>query len=264
MPQSIPNSIKSQVSQALGLIQQHLKGSLLGVYLYGSAVDGGLQAHSDIDLLVLISELPSAFARPAFFQDLLAISAPPGEDEQLRALEITVLVHDDIVPWHYPARRELQFGEWQREEIQAGEFEAAMLDPDVAVLLKKVRKKSLALMGPPATSLIEPVPQADFYQVLADTLPMWNQADDWAGEERNILLTLARIWYSAVTGDIIAKDAAAQWAMQRSPAEYGHVLEEARQAYLGLIEDRLSSKPELVEACILWLKDRVAEYLNSR
>ncbi|MFK6421978.1 ANT(3'') family aminoglycoside nucleotidyltransferase, partial [Acinetobacter baumannii] len=37
--------------------------------------------------------------------------------------EVTIVVHDDIIPWRYPAKRELQFGEWQRNDILAGIFE---------------------------------------------------------------------------------------------------------------------------------------------
>ena len=30
------------------------------------------------------------------------------EREILRAVEVTIVVHDDIIPWRYPAKRELQ------------------------------------------------------------------------------------------------------------------------------------------------------------
>ncbi len=33
----------------------------------------------------------------------------PRESEILRAVEVTIVVHDDIIPWRYPAKRELQF-----------------------------------------------------------------------------------------------------------------------------------------------------------
>ncbi len=46
----------------------------------------------------------------------------------------------------------------------------------------------------------------------------------WAGDERNVVLTLSRIWYSAVTGKIAPKDVAADWAMERLPAQYQPVI----------------------------------------
>ncbi|VCZ91746.1 aadA3_1_AF047479 [Klebsiella pneumoniae] len=57
--------------------------------------------------------------------------------ETLRAIEITLVVHDDIIPWRYPAKRELQFGEWQRNDILAGIFEPAMIDIDLLSCLQK-------------------------------------------------------------------------------------------------------------------------------
>jgi hypothetical protein len=50
---------------------------------------------------------------------LLALSAPPNAAGAARPLEVTVLVLTDVVPWRYPPHRELQFGEWLRDESLA-------------------------------------------------------------------------------------------------------------------------------------------------
>ena len=55
---------------------------------------------------------------------------------------------------------------------------------------------------------------------------------DWAGDERNVVLTLSRIWYSAITGKIAPKDVAADWAIKRLPAQYQPVLLEAKQSFI--------------------------------
>ena len=39
----------TQLSEVVGVIERHLELTLLAVHLYGSAVDGGLKPHSDID-----------------------------------------------------------------------------------------------------------------------------------------------------------------------------------------------------------------------
>ncbi len=126
-------------------------------------------------------------------------------------------MHDDIIPWRYPAKRELQFGEWQRNDILAGIFEPATIDIDLAILLTKAREHSVALVGPAAEELFDPVPEQDLFEALNETLTLWNSPPDWAGDERNVVLTLSRIWYSAVTGKIAPKDVAADWAMERLP-----------------------------------------------
>ncbi len=129
--------ISNQLSEVLSVIERHLESTLLAVHLYGSAVDGGLKPYSDIDLLVTVAVKLDETTRRALLNDLMEASAFPGESETLRAIEVTLVVHDDIIPWRYPAKRELQFGEWQRNDILAGIFEPAMIDIDLAILLTK-------------------------------------------------------------------------------------------------------------------------------
>src|SRR5262249_55693684 len=145
-----PAEISAQLSQTLDVIEHHLGSALLAVHLYGSALDGGLKPYSDIDLLVTVATAPDAATRQALMFDLLKISAPPGQNKTLRALEVTVVVRSNIVPWLHPARRELQFGEWLRDDIFAGRFEPAVIDPDLTILLTQARQHSIALTGPPA------------------------------------------------------------------------------------------------------------------
>ncbi len=47
--------VSTQLSEVVGVIERHLEPTLLAVHLYGSAVDGGLKPHSDIDLLVTVN-----------------------------------------------------------------------------------------------------------------------------------------------------------------------------------------------------------------
>ncbi len=147
MSNAVPAEISVQLSQALNVIEHHLGSTLLAVHLYGSALDGGLKPCSDIDLLVTVTAQLDETVRQALFVDFLEVSASPGQSEALRALEVTIVVYGDVVPWRYPARRELQFGEWQRKDILAGIFEPATTDVDLAILLTKARQHSLALAG---------------------------------------------------------------------------------------------------------------------
>jgi hypothetical protein len=56
---------------------------------------------------------------------------------------------------------------------------------------------------------------------------------DLGGDERNVVLTFARIWMSLATGTIRSKDAAADWALPRLPPEHRAVLVHARAIYVG-------------------------------
>ncbi len=264
MSNSIHTGISRQLSQARDVIKRHLASTLKAIHLYGSAIDGGLKPYSDIDLLVTVDARLDEATRRSLMLDFLNISAPPCESSILRPLEVTVVACNEVVPWRYPARRELQFGEWLREDILEGVFEPAALDADLAILITKARQHSIALVGPVAQKVFMPVPEHDFLQVLSDTLKLWNTHEDWENEERNIVLTLARIWYSTETGGIVPKDVAAEWVLERLPAEHKPILVEARQAYLGLCKDSLALRADETSAFIGYAKSAVADLLEKR
>ena len=75
--------VSTQLSEVVGVIAEP---TLLAVHLYGSAVDGGLKPHSDIDLLVTVTVRLDETTRRALINDLLETSASPGESEILRAV----------------------------------------------------------------------------------------------------------------------------------------------------------------------------------
>ncbi|MGJ7845366.1 nucleotidyltransferase domain-containing protein, partial [Escherichia coli] len=118
-----PESIQVQVSDVLSILKNYLGASIQAVHLFGSAVDGGLKPSSDIDLLVTVNSPLSESGRAALMRELLSVSAFPGTDVERRALEVTVLAYEDVMPWRYPARRQMQFGEWLRDDIAEGIFE---------------------------------------------------------------------------------------------------------------------------------------------
>jgi len=245
-----PAEIAPQLSLARSVLERHLAGTLQALHLFGSAVDGGLKPASDIDLLVTVATPLAESVRRALMTELLTVSAMPAAGTPLRPLEVTVVAREHVLPWRHPARRELQFGEWLRDDLLAGRFEPAMPDHDLAILLTKARRHSISLLGPDASALFEPVPAHDFAKALADTVAQWNEASDWLGDERNVVLALARIWFSVSTGGIAPKDTAAAWALERLPDEHRPVLATARAAYLGGVKDDLADRAAPVAAFV--------------
>jgi streptomycin 3"-adenylyltransferase len=264
MSELVPVEIKDQVALACAVVERHLASTITAVHLFGSAVEGGLKPESDIDLLVTVNLPPAEDVRRRLLLDLLTVSEPPGHGRTLRPLEVTVISHGEVVPWRYPARRELQFGEWLRRDILSGVFGPAVFDVDLAILLTKARQHSIPLVGPAADALFDPVPEHDFFEALADTLGLWNTPADWVGDERNVMLTLARIWYSAATGRIASKDVAAAWVSERLPATYRPALEEARQGYLGRGEGGWGANAESTAAFIYFAKSAIADLLKAK
>jgi streptomycin 3"-adenylyltransferase len=258
----LPIDIAPQLSLSRVVLERHLPGTLESLHLFGSAVDGGLQPGSDIDLLVCVTAPLAPATRQALMTDLLSVSAAPGTDAALRPLEVTIVVRDEVLPWRYPPRRELQFGEWLRDELKAGVFDAPEIDRDLAILLTKARQHSVPLIGPAAETQFDPVPASDFAQALHDTIGIWNEPADWEGDERNVVLALARIWFSAATGGIASKDAAAAWVIERLPGELRPLMARAREAYLGQAEDDLASRQGEVAGFVAYAKPAVQHALE--
>ncbi|MBL0950528.1 MAG: DUF4111 domain-containing protein [Pseudomonas sp.] len=254
--------MNAQISAALALLQQHLGDDLLAVHLYGSAVAGGLKPGSDLDLLVMVGTPLSDAVRHSLMRALLNISACPAT-EYLRPLEVTVLNRDAVLPWRYPAKREMQFGEWLRDDLNAGRIEPAVTDHDLAILISKARQLSICLVGPAATELYEPVPEADLLRALHDTVAQWNKPDDWLGDECSVVLALARIWLTLSTGEIAAKDVAADWLLERLPAEHRPVLQTARNIYLGTGEDDLAQHPRALAGFIDYARLQIERLRTS-
>lgn len=260
---AVPCDIAEQLSNAFALVRHHLAPTLVGVHAYGSLLVGGLKRYSDIDVLVTVTEPINETTRKALMNGLLKLSAAPGASEKLRALEVTAVVRSQLVPWRYPPRREFQFGEWLRDDILAGRYEPAVEDPDVAILLTTVRQHCVVLYGLHAMDLFDDVPQKDLFRAFSDVLKLWEGPEDWAGDERNVLLTLARIWCSAVTGTIVPKHVAASWVAERVPFLHRRLLQEARGVYEGDEDDTFAQRASEVADTIMFLIHEIAPLLSS-
>lgn len=211
-------------------------GTLIAAARYGSAVVGGLRPDSDLDLFGVLDRRLTDEEKQDLVAGLVPISARPARPRTWRPVELTLVVHDEIRPWHYPPRLDFQYGEWLRERLVAGELAPSTpTNPDLAVLVAMVRTTGLPVRGPAPLDLLDPVPRADVTRAMLDELvPL---LDDLGADTRNVLLTLARMWSTVVTGEIRGKDAAASWALERLPAVHRPLLERARAAYLGETDD---------------------------
>jgi streptomycin 3"-adenylyltransferase len=248
-----------QLAAVDAVLHDVIGDALLGSYLHGSAVAGGLRPRSDLDVLVVIT---GRLGDPrALVARLLDVSRPPGVDPSVRPLEVTIVAKGAISPWRYPPEREFQFGEWWRERFQAGDAEVLRptRDPDLALLIEAARAADVPLAGPPARDSLPDVPAADLARASLDSLPGLIRTVD--GDTANVVLTLARVWRTVSIGDLVPKDVAASWALERIATEHRDVLEHARDVYLGVVAERWSDRFDGVSPCARAL---VAEIEASR
>ncbi len=103
--------------------------------------------------------------------------------------------------------------------------------PVLAIILSQVRQCSIPLAGEEAGSILPPIPEADVRRAMWDCLP--ELIAHLKGDERNVILTLARMWVTAVTGEFVAKDEAAKRVIPLLPAVQAALVDMAGKAYRG-------------------------------
>jgi streptomycin 3"-adenylyltransferase len=245
-------------TQALEIVEELLGSSITGVYLFGSAVKGGLRINSDVDVLVLVNHSLPEVTRKKLTDRLMLISGKIGNTDSLRPLELTVINESDIVPWRYPPKKEFIYGEWLRNEFENGQIQEPSYDPDLAIVLAQARENSISLFGPDASNILAPVPMKDIRRAIKDSLP--ELIEGIKGDERNVILTLARMWQTVTTGEISTKDVAAEWAIPLLPKEHRTLLNTARKAYLGEHVD----KWEGLESEVIALINHIKKVMESQ
>jgi streptomycin 3"-adenylyltransferase len=239
---------EAQVDGVVALARDVLGGNLLGAYLHGSAVAGGLRPDSDLDVLLVIGRATTDGERRDLVTGLLSRSGRGDPSGRARSLEVTVVVRSDVVPWRYPPRQDLQYGDWWRPAFEAGDLAPwPPASPDLAILVTAVLASARVLAGPPPAALLDAVPAADLARATVEGIP--GLLADLATDTRNVLLTLARVWATLGTGRILPKDVAADWALARLGGAHREVLELARDGYRDGRREAWAPRLDAASAC---------------
>lgn len=231
------------VAELTRLVDATLGTAVLGTYLHGSAVQGGLRPASDLDLLVVTREQLTQARRHALVAGLLAVS---GSRNGARPVEVVVVRRSEVRPWRYPPVADLQYGEWLRDRLETEGPGPPAPMPDLALLLSVALSADRPLQGPPLGDLVDPVPASDLHRATRDGVP--DLVASLEGDERNVVLTLARVWATVATGRVLTKDGAADWALPRLPAPVRPPLAHARDLYLTSTYGDEHWPPGLLEA----------------
>jgi streptomycin 3"-adenylyltransferase len=227
-----------QLERVAALVHDVLGADAVGGYLLGSAVLGGLRPESDLDVLVVSKRQTTREEKERLVERLLSVSGRHTPQGRWRRVELTLVVESELRPWRYPPRFDFQYGDWLRHEFESGNVEPwpGASNPDLAVLVTMVLLGGTRVFGPPPSEVFDPVPHDDLVDAMIAGID--GLVADLESDTRNVILTLARIWSTVATGVIGSKDAAADWALPRLPAEHRPVLARARAIYLGEREER--------------------------
>jgi streptomycin 3"-adenylyltransferase len=224
----------AQLASLVRLLRDVLGGELVGGYLHGSSVLGGPTPTSDLDLLVVVRRGTTTEQRRRLVQELLVLSVPPSDERHarrsLRPIELTVVVASAIRPWRFPPEMDLQYGDWLREEFEAGRIPPPAANADLAILIALARQGDAPIVGPPPAEVFDPVPRSDIAAAMKSGIG--GLLADLETDTRNVLLTLSRMWMTLATGEFRRKDAAARWAAARMPSELATVVTRAGELYV--------------------------------
>ena len=249
-------AIPEEALQARSIVQRCLTESLLAIYLHGSAVGCGLRPDSDVDLLVVVDQPMTLPVRRCLLAELMAVSGRhPAEPGGPRPLELIIFQRADLISPTYPPRCAFIYGEWLRQAFEAGEVPEPVSDPELTLVLAQARQEASPLMGPDPAELLPVIARTDILRATRDILP--TLLERMEGDERNVLLTLTRMWRTLETGDFVAKDVAAEWAVPRLSASSAALVENAREAYLGLRKDEWQPKQQIVRDAARELSEKV-------
>lgn len=236
----------NQLQSALALVQQILSLDLQALYLHGSAVAGGLRPQSDLDILAVVDAPLSDEQRQDLIAALLSVSAPhPATPGGPRCIELVVCRLADLQRNVHPAQVEFIYGEWLRDAFKEGYLSDAAADPEYTLLLAQARQQAQLLWGRDVLADMPATPIEHIRQAMREGVePLY---EGLRGDERNVLLTLARMWRTGVHGDFVTKEQAAEWAIPKLPAELAKTLEYARLAYVGEVLDRWDTRGKEAE-----------------
>jgi streptomycin 3"-adenylyltransferase len=251
-----------QADAVVHLVRTVLEAKVIGVYLHGSAVLGGLRPGSDLDIIAVVRGRTTIAERRRLVDGLLRLSGPRARTPArarppARSIELTIVRQRAVRPWRYPPRSEFQYGDRLRDDYEGGFTPGSVRSPDLALLVALTLKSDRPLFGPPPADVLDPVPQRDLVRAAVAGIP--GLLADIEHDTANVVLTLARIWVTVCTSDIRTKDAAVDWAIERLPAEHRAVLARARAVYLGDASDEWQDIGAEVQAAAGWLVARIRE-----
>lgn len=247
---------KKQIDGCLELLKTTLGSDLLGVYLYGSSLFGGLQRYSDIDLLVVINRNTTLDEKALLIESLLQISGIYMKSVKL-PLEVTFVEKAAVNPWRYPPHFDFQYGEWLRTTFEEGTVEPWQTNEmqDLAIIVTQVLLKSQTLWGLEPDQLLAPVPCRDFMEAMLHDVD--RLISELESDTRNVLLTFARIWSTLETNEIRSKPAAVDWVINHLSEDYQSVMKRAKMICIGEEEEYWDDIKQLIKPCADFMLSKI-------
>ncbi len=222
----LPDDLTGVLGVLVADARRILGANYVGAYLQGSISQGAADLESDCDFLVVISRPLSASS----FTDLadLHASLPTRPGHWSTHLEGSYPIAEELA-----TLRGLGAG-WAYVDHGSRSLEETSTHCNTPVTRRILRDHGIALDGPPAKTLVEPVPDDVIRNYSRDELARylqefdsWSTKDAWS--QRYSVLTIARLICSIQTGRVVSKRDAALWAQSSLDSRWSlliqHMLE---------------------------------------
>lgn len=233
-----------QIDETINLVKAVVGEKVLGIYLYGSYIQGGLMPQSDIDIFVLLNDPTDDGEKQQLVKGLLEISIEDPNDKR-RPIELNMATQAELKPWSGSPHMDFQYGEWIRQEIESGKISpSADADTDLAIIVTQVLTQGKKLYGEDASQLLDPLPFEEVQRIMVSEVD--GLLAELQDDTRNVLLTLVRIWNSLESNTINSKQDAAAWALDKIPQVFKPLLEHALAVRLGKTDEDWGSYQTLV------------------
>jgi hypothetical protein len=217
----IDSSVERLVTRLVDGQTQALGGSLVGSYLFGSAVTGDFDPGiSDVDTVAVVRS------------DLNAAQLAALERLHLDIVEETPEWEDRVEVVYLSPRALTTF----RTETSAaarispGEaFHAIEVDRRWLIDWYQLREVGIALCGPPVASLVPAISHDEYVEAVRQHMLTWpDQVDGLVtqGDQSYAILTMCRGLRTCRTGQHVSKREAARWACEALP-EHAQLIREA-------------------------------------
>lgn len=224
----LPDSAVVQIAALRDALNAALDGQLAALYLHGSAVMGCFcPSSSDIDLIGVCRGHMAGEAQARVARAVLELEGKP------HTIEMSILSEDALHPWHHPAPYEFHFSQMHaehfRDMLARGEVNASGGgDADLAAHLSVCRARGVALIGPEASDMFEPVPYADYYFSAADDFD-WLREDDVPAVYA--VLNACRVLRLAREEGVYSKREGGLWALKQPEVPCKALIQRALDAY---------------------------------
>lgn len=221
MPELNPTAypeINALLRELLANIQSVLDSQMIGFYLEGSLANGGFDEDSDIDFVAVTEQAVTGdqFLALQQMHDRVAMHNTPWaiQLEGSYIAKSALRRHDPNQVMHPNLER------GTGERLKIAEHDAGW---DIHRYI--LRERGIILLGPDPKTLIDPVTPDDLRRAARDALAGWAgrfienpQLLHQRGYQSYVVLSMCRVLYTLVQGDIASKYAAARW-MQNQPAQ---------------------------------------------